>query len=80
MNTVAAVRIRIMQLCAQKGLTIHRLAYLSAVPPSTIQSILYGKSQNPTIVTIKMLCDGLNITLGTFFSTALFDALEQELQ
>jgi len=27
-----------------------------------------------------MLCDGLGITLGEFFSTPAFDALEQELQ
>lgn len=43
-------------------------------------NILYGKSQNPKILTIKLLCDGLGITLGEFFSTPEFDALEQELQ
>ena len=51
-----------------------------ALPPSSLKNILYGKSQNPKILTIKLLCDGLGITLGEFFSTPEFDALEQELQ
>ena len=48
-------------------------------PPSSIKNILYGKSRNPKLITIKMICDGLGITLGEFFSTPEFDALEQEL-
>lgn len=40
----------------------------------------YGKSQNPKLVTIKMICDGLEITLGEFFSTPEFDGLEQEIK
>lgn len=80
MNTVTAVRDRILQLCAERGISINRLASLSALPPSSLKNILYGKSQNPKILTIKLLCDGLGITLGEFFSTPEFDALEQELQ
>lgn len=30
--------------------------------------------------TIKKICDGFDITLGDFFSTPEFDALEQEIQ
>ena len=59
---------------------IHKLAMESGVPPSTIKNILYGKSKNPGIVTIKMLCDGLNISLVDFFDTKEFRELEQELQ
>jgi hypothetical protein len=33
-----------------------------------------------SIITIKKLCDGLDITLGEFFSTPEFDALEQEIK
>ena len=40
----------------------------------------YGKSQNPKLVTIKMICDGLGITLGEFFSTPEFGVLEQEIK
>lgn len=80
MTTTAAVKNRILQLCEEKKITINHLANLSAVPPSSLKNILYGKSQNPKIITIKMLCDGLGITLGEFFSTKEFDALEQELK
>ncbi len=52
----------------------------TALSPSSIKSIRYGKSQNPKLLTIKMICDGLGITLGEFFSTPEFDALEQEIQ
>lgn len=79
MDTVSAVRRRILELCDQRGISINKLATLSALPPSSIKNILYGKSRNPKLVTIKMICDGLEITLGEFFSTAEFDALEQEL-
>lgn len=80
MNTVAAVRNRILQLCGEREISINRLATISALPPSSIKNILYGKSQNPKLITIKMICDGLGITLGAFFSTEEFDRLEQEMQ
>lgn len=80
MDTYTAVRDRILQLCYDRRISIHKLAIESAVSPSTIKNILYGKSQNPGIVTIKMICDGLNITLPEFFSTSEFASLEQELK
>ena len=79
-STVSAVRDRILQLCEERNMSINKLATLSALPPSSVKNILYGKSQNPKLLTIKLLCDGLGITLGEFFSTPEFDALEQEIQ
>lgn len=79
-QTVNAVKNRIQQLCAERSITINKLANLSALPPSSVKNILYGKSKNPKLITIKMLCDGLGITLGEFFSTPEFDALEQEIK
>ena len=61
-------------------MSIHKLAIESAVAPSSIKNILYGKSQNPGIVTIKMLCDGFGITLVEFFNTSDFINLEQEIK
>ena len=80
MDTIQAVRNRILSLCGQRQISIHKLATLCALPPSSIKNILYGKSQNPKLLTIKMICDGLDITLGEFFSTPEFDQLEQELK
>lgn len=79
MNTYEAVKTRLMKLLYEKNMSIHRLALESGVPPSTIKNILYGKSINPGIVTIKMLCDGLGITLCEFFSSEEFSTLEEEI-
>ena len=80
MKTVDAVKHRILQLCAERNITINKLANLSALPPSSLKAILYGRSQNPKLLTIKILCDGLGITLGKFFSAPEFDELEQEIE
>ena len=72
MNTYTAVKNRILQLLGERNMSIHKLAMEPAVAPSSIKNILYGKSQNPGIVTIKMLCDGFGITLTEFFDTNEF--------
>ena len=69
MNTPQAIANRIRQLCVKNGITPNGLSNLAAVPQSTVKSILNGESQNPGAVTIKKLCDALEITLGEFFST-----------
>ena len=80
MCTYNAVKNRILQLLGERNMSIHKLAMESAVAPSSIKNILYGKSQNPKLITIKMICDGLGITLGEFFATPEFEALEQEIK
>ena len=80
MDTYTAVRERLLFLCGERKMSIHKIAMESAVPPSTVKNILYGKSVNPGIVTIKMLCDGLGITLVEFFDTPVFRSLEQEIR
>ena len=79
MNTRQCVANRFLQLCEERHLSLNKLAHESAVPPSTLKSILNGDSKNPGIVTIKLLCDGLGITLDDFFNTEEFRALEQEI-
>ncbi len=71
---------RFCELCAERNITINELANLSGVTPSTAYSMLDEKRRDISINTIKKFCDGLDITLGEFFSTLEFDRLEQELQ
>lgn len=80
MDTYTATKDRILQLCGQKNITINKLATLSALPPSSIKNILYGKSMNPKLITIKMICDGLDITLCDFFNTEAFNDLDAEIK
>ena len=49
MDTYSTVRNRLLTLCEAKQMSIHKLALESAVSPSTIKNILYGKSKNPGI-------------------------------
>lgn len=80
MNAYTAVKNRIFQLLEDHKMSIHKLAIEAAVAPSTIKNILYGKSTNPGIVTIKMLCDGFGISIVDFFDTKDFKNLEQEIK
>ena len=80
MDTYSAVKLRLLRLCDENKMSIHKLALASGVAPSTVKNILYGKSKNPGIVTLKMLCDGFGISITEFFATKDFESLEQELK
>jgi len=71
---------RFLEICSQRGIRINELACRSGVTPSTAYSMLDPKRRDVSIVTIKKFCDGLDMTLGEFFSTDSFDALEQEIE
>ncbi len=76
MTAQEAVRNRILQLCGDRNITINKLATLAALPPSSVKNILYGRSQNPKLLTVKLICDGLGITLSEFFASEDFDRLD----
>lgn len=71
---------RIRELCAERNITPNALSYLAGVSQSTIKSILNGESKNPGIVTLKKLCDGMDISIIEFFDTENFRNLEQEIK
>ena len=80
MNIKEAVEKRIIELCQKRNIAINALANVSGVSPSTVYSILSEKSQNPGVVSIKKICDGLDISIREFFDSDLFDNLEQEIK
>lgn len=80
MNIYDLVVKRIYELCDLRGITPNALSYLAGVSQSTIKSILNGESKNPGIVTLKKLCDGLEISIVDFFNTPDFINLEQEIK
>lgn len=80
MNAKEAVAKRIIELCQEQDIAANALANLSGVSPSTVYSMLNHKSKNPGVVSLKKLCDGLNISLREFFDSELFEDLEQEIQ
>ena len=80
MDTREAIANRIRQLCKERGITPNAISNISAVPQATVKSILNGESKNPGAVTLKKLCDGLEISIREFFNSELFDDLEQEIK
>ncbi|MCI5617687.1 MAG: helix-turn-helix transcriptional regulator [Ruminococcus sp.] len=80
MRTKEAVAQRILELCRERNIAVNALANISGVSPSTIYSMLNQKSQNPGVVSIKKICDGLEITVREFFDSPLFDETEQEIK
>ena len=80
MDIKDAIVERFMELCVEKGIKINELATLSGVTPSTAYSMMDKSRRDISIRTIKKFCDGLEITLGEFFSTREFDNLEQEIK
>ena len=80
MNTKQAVAKRIVELCNDRNIAINALANISGISPSTIYSMLNEKSQNPGIVSLQKICDGLGITLREFFDDDIFDNIEQEIK
>ena len=74
-----AVIYRLNDLIKQKDITVNEAAVRSGVPPSTLKNILYGQSRNAGVVTIKKICDGLDITIQEFFEDPIFADLEPEL-
>jgi len=80
MSVKDAVVRRFETICVDRGIKMNELANLSGVTPSTVYSMLDANRREISISTIKKLCDGLDMTLGEFFSTPDFDALEQEIK
>jgi len=80
MTTKEAIAQRIIDLCNEHDMAINALANISGVSPSTVYSMLNEKSKNPGVISIKKLCDGLEISVREFFDCELFDDLEQEIK
>lgn len=79
MKVKQAVVARFSEICDERNIKPNELATRSGVTPSTVYSMLDDARHDVSIVTIKKLCDGLDISLGAFFNAPVFDALEQEI-
>ena len=75
-----AVRLRIIELCRENGITVNKLAMHSGITQSTLNNIVSGRNNSATVSTLQKICDGLDITIGEFFASSLFDKIEQEVK
>ena len=75
-----ACRARIIELCNERDITVNKLAIMSGVTQSTLNNIVSGRNHSVTVSTLGKLCDGLEISITEFFSSAIFSNLEQEIK
>ncbi len=80
MSVKDVVAERFKKLCEERNIKINELANISGVTPSTAYSMMDSSRRDVSIITIKKFCDGLEMTLGEFFSVQEFDDLEQEIK
>lgn len=75
-----AAKLRILNLCKQRDISVNRLCTMSGVTQSTLNNLISGRNNSVTLATIKKLCDGLDISVIEFFESEEFRDLEQELR
>ncbi len=80
MNAKEAVARRIQTLCLERDIAVNALANQCGVSPSTIYSMLNKKSQNPGVISIQKICDGLEITMREFFNDPIFEKLDPVIE
>lgn len=80
MNIGEAVKLRILELCKNNNMTVNKLATACGITQSTLSNIIGGRNNSTTISTIKKICDGLSISIQEFFSSEIFNNLEQEIR
>ena len=80
MNIGEAVKLRIIELCRERHITINKLSTICGLTQSTLNNIMHRPDSKPTVATVKKICDGLEITMAQFFTSPIFDKLEQEIK
>ena len=75
-----AIVLRLQQICRERNIRYNELANRSGVTPSTVYSLMSPSRRDLSVITLKKLCDGLDMTITQFFDDPLFQTLEQELQ
>ncbi len=79
-KTQQAIIDRIGELCKRRNISYSQLATRCGLPRASIRDIMNGRVKKSYVITIKMICDGLGITLREFFDTEEFESLEQEIE
>ena len=78
MKLSKAVSVKILSICDEKNISVHRLASICCLTQSTVQNLIAGKSKKPKMLTIIRICEGLEIPIQDFFDDELFKNIERE--
>ena len=77
MSVKDAVAKRFIELLKERDMNVNQLAIISGVTASTVYSLLDESRRDVSIVTVKKLCDGLEIPLLECWSAKIFNRVEQ---
>ena len=80
MHIKEAIVERIKGLCQERDIAYNALATSAGITPSTVYSVMDGSRRDMSVITLKKICDGLDMPLHVFFNHPLFHALEQEIE
>lgn len=80
MKIYEAVVLRFQEICKERGMKYNELARCAGITPSTIYSMMKSSRKDLSIITVKKLCDGLEISMAEFFTSKIFDNLELEIE
>lgn len=75
-----AIVLRLKNICEERGIRYNELAVCSGITPSTVYSLMSESRRDLSVITLKKLCDGLDMTVTDFFDDDIFRTLEQEIQ
>ncbi len=73
-----AIKERINKILYERNMSVNKLANISCLTQSTVDSILNGRSKSPKVLTIVRICDGLSMTLSEFFNDKIFENIDRE--
>ena len=71
---------RFKLICAERGISYTQLARLAGVTPSTVYSMLLPERRDVSAITVKKLCDGLEMNIIEFYDNDLFRNLPPEIE
>ena len=63
---------RMKELAAERNITIHQVIQKGGLNQATISELMNGRTKHPKVSTIQKFCDGLDISLNTFFDNDRF--------
>ena len=75
-----AVVCRLQAICKERQIKYNQLATRSGVTPSTVYSVMNPSRKDISMITVKKLCDGLEMSIPEFFSDKIFEDLQQEME
>lgn len=69
---------KLTKIMIERNISINKLAIITCLAQSTVDSLVNGKFKNPKLLTIGRICDGLEIKLSDFFKDDVFNDIERE--